>query len=182
MFLSYFLSSSPTPHSVMWSSRERGSLILKKSSIGFSVLIRSTIFTSLKKDRNSLYKVKIARARTTNSNSPRLGDPGWLDIQPAAGRKKDGKQQLPWAEMMSLDLHKGQVAKICLPYTSHCATSCLLSPCSGLQKLFPGLFCLERNVEATLQKYIKSNSLWSCFSPSLYYMLPQLTGIGRSYS
>lgn len=65
--------------------------MFKKSSIGLSILIRGTIFTSLKKDRNSLYKVKIAKARITNSSSLRLGDPGWLDIQPAAGRKKDGK-------------------------------------------------------------------------------------------
>lgn len=110
-----------SPHSDVCLSRERGSIIFEMSSIGFSILIRSTIFISLRKDRNSLHKVKIARARTTKSSSLRLGDPGWLDIQPAAGRKEDGKQQLPYAEMMSLDLHKGQVAKIChiLPIVQH---------------------------------------------------------------
>lgn len=110
-----------SPHSDMCLSKERGSVIFKKLSIGFSILIRNTIFTSLREDRNSQHKVKIARARTTNSSSLRLGDPGWLDIQPAAGRKGDGKQQLPYAEMMGLDLHKGQVAKIChtLPIVQH---------------------------------------------------------------
>lgn len=102
-----------SPYSDTCLSRERGNIIFKKSGIGFSILIRSTIFTSLRKERNSLRKVKIARARTTNSSSLRLGDPGWLDTQPAAGRKEDGKQQLPYAETVGLDLHHGQVAKTC---------------------------------------------------------------------
>lgn len=69
-----------------------------------------------------------------------------------------------------------------MPYTSHCATSCILSPCSGLQKMFPGLFYLEEMFEATGENISNPTFLWSCFSPGLCYLLPQLIGIGISDS
>lgn len=77
--------------------------------------------TSLRKNISNPLKMKIVRASTTNSSSLRLGDSVLLHLQPAAGRKDDGKQQLPEAEKMDLDLCKGQVAKIChiLPIVQH---------------------------------------------------------------
>lgn len=73
-----------------------------------------------------------------------------------------------------------------MPYTSHWATSRIWAPCSGLQKMFPALFYLEKKklFQATGENIDMSNPtfLWSRFSPGLFDLLPQLIGVDISDS
>lgn len=66
-FLSYFPYPHFPPPFSEYLSRERRNIIFMKPSIDFQSLF-GALFTSLGKDRNSLHKVKIVRASTTNSS------------------------------------------------------------------------------------------------------------------
>lgn len=78
-------------------------------------------FYKLKKAHRQPARSENSKSKNANRSSLGVGDPGRLDIPPAAGRKEGVKQQLPKAEMMGLDLHQGQVARY--PIYFHWATS-----------------------------------------------------------
>lgn len=171
MFLPYFLYP-PLPPSLMCACPgEEEALHSRSQALDFQ-----SYFYKLKKWHRQPAYSENSKSKDTGRSSLGVGDPGRLDIQPAAGRKEGVKQQLPKAEMMGLDLHKGQVARH--PISFHCC-NIVLSPCSGLWKLFLGLSSRKKKMfKPTWENISNPTSLWNCFSPSLYCVLLQLIGIG----